>query len=135
MPRLIRLYIVQCFRGFLIAAAFVVGLLWFDVARLGDLVVQSEDGILAVFLMWAHLGLIFAAVQFAISVMSLAGTDPDDDRPDDDRPDDDRPGNDRPGGGAVRRGALVRSRLAGRRGAVVAGRTRIPKVGASSGRG
>jgi hypothetical protein len=130
MPRLIRLYIVQCFRGFLIAAAFVVGLLWFDVARLGDLVVQSEDGILAVFLMWAHLGLIFAAVQFAISVMSLAGTDPDDDRPDDDRPDDDRPG-----GGAVRRGALVRSRLAGRRGAVVAGRTRIPKVGASSGRG
>ena len=130
MPRLIRLYIVQCFRGFLIAAAFVVGLLWFDVARLGDLVVQSEDGILAVFLMWAHLGLIFAAVQFAISVMSLAGTDPDDDRPDDDRPDDDRPG-----GGAVRRGALVRSRLAGRRGAVVAGRTRIPKVSASSGRG
>ena len=130
MPRLIRLYIVQCFRGFLIAAAFVVGLLWFDVARLGDLVVQSEDGILAVFLMWAHLGLIFAAVQFAISVMSLAGTDPDDDRPDDDMP-----GNDRPGGGAVRRGALVRSRLAGRRGAVVAGRTRIPKVGASSGRG
>ena len=130
MPRLIRLYIVQCFRGFLIAAAFVVGLLWFDVARLGDLVVQSEDGILAVFLMWAHLGLIFAAVQFAFSVMSLAGTDPDDDRPDDDRP-----GNDRPGGGAVRRGALVRSRLAGRRGAVVAGRTRIPKVGASSGRG
>lgn len=130
MPRLIRLYIVQCFRGFLIAAAFVVGLLWFDVARLGDLVVQSEDGILAVFLMWAHLGLIFAAVQFAISVMSLAGTDPDDDRPDDDRPDDDRPG-----GGAVRRGALVRSRLAGRRGAVVVGRTRIPKVGASSGRG
>ena len=130
MPRLIRLYIVQCFRGFLIAAAFVVGLLWFDVARLGDLVVQSEDGILAVFLMWAHLGLIFAAVQFAISVMSLAGTDPDDDRPDDDMP-----GNDRPGGGAVQRGALVRSRLAGRRGAVVAGRTRIPKVGASSGRG
>ena len=75
MPRLVRLYIVQSLWGFVIAACFVVGLLWFDVARLGYLATHSASGPFAIFLLWAHMGLVFAGVQFAIAVMRLRGKD------------------------------------------------------------
>ena len=82
MPKLVRLYITQSLWGFVIAALFVAGLLWFDVARLGYLATSTPSGPFAVFLLWAHMGLVFAAVQFAIAVMQLGqGDAPDDDGP------------------------------------------------------
>lgn len=79
MPRLIRLYITQCLIGFAIAALFVAGFLWFDVARLGYLASHTDAGPFAVLVLWLHLGLVFAGVQFGISIMRLAAKDRSDD--------------------------------------------------------
>lgn len=75
MPRLVRLYIVQCAIGFAIAAAFVVMLLWFNVANLWHLVTHAQGGLLAVFLLWVFNGIVFSGVQFGIAVMRLAEPD------------------------------------------------------------
>jgi len=79
MPKLIRLYITQVAIGFGIAAAFVGMLLWFNVANLWHLVTHSDQGILAVVILWVANGIVFAGVQFAIAVMRLK--DDDDDGP------------------------------------------------------
>ncbi len=79
MPRLIRFYIFHCAIGFAIAAVFVAGLLWLDVANLGTLVASSPSGWLAVVVLWWSNGAVFAGVQFAIAIMGLP------DRPDDHR--------------------------------------------------
>ena len=72
MPRLVRLYISQSLLGFGIAAVFIAGLLWFDVGRLWYLATHADTGPFAVLLLWAHMGFIFAGVQFAIAVMRMA---------------------------------------------------------------
>ena len=79
MPRLVRMYITQVLIGFVISAAFVGVLLWFNVMNLWHLVTHSADGILAVILLWVFNGIVFAGVQFAISIMRLK--DDDDDEP------------------------------------------------------
>lgn len=79
MPRLVRMYITQVLIGFAISAAFVGVLLWFNVMNLWYLVTHSADGILAVFLLWLFNGIVFAGVQFAISIMRMM--DDDDDEP------------------------------------------------------
>ncbi|MBU2962489.1 hypothetical protein KO516_16995 [Citreicella sp. C3M06] len=71
MPKLIRLYIVQVVAGFALSAVFVGLLLWLNVANLYHLVTSSEAGLLAVFLLWLFNGLVFAGVQFAISIMRM----------------------------------------------------------------
>ena len=76
MPKLIRLYIVNCAIGFAIAAAFVAGLLLLDVANLRHLVFGSSMGWLAGVMLVLLNGVVFAGVQFAIAVMRMA--DPDD---------------------------------------------------------
>jgi hypothetical protein len=81
MPELVKLYIRNVIVGFLIAAAFVAGLLWFNVMNLWYLVTHSDAGLLAVFLLWFMNGIVFAGVQFAWVVMSMAEKpDRDDDR-------------------------------------------------------
>lgn len=77
MPKLIRLYITQVLIGFGIAAAFVAMLLYFNVANLWHLVSHSEAGLLAVFILWFANGIVFAGVQFAISIMRLKDDDDD----------------------------------------------------------
>ena len=72
MPKLIKLYIKNVLIGFAIAAAFVAMLLWFDVMHLRHLVASSDAGILAVAVLWFAHGIVFAGVQFAWAVMSLA---------------------------------------------------------------
>ncbi|GGB10459.1 hypothetical protein [Allosediminivita pacifica] len=72
MPSLIRLYIRQVIAGFAISAAFVAALLWFDVANLWHLVTHSDVGLLAVFLLWLFNGIVFAGVQFGITIMRMA---------------------------------------------------------------
>lgn len=76
MPKLIRLYIVHSAIGFVVALAFVVGLVWMDVAHLRHLILDTPDGLLAGAVMVLLNGVVFAGVQFAIAVMQLA--EPDD---------------------------------------------------------
>lgn len=75
MPKLIRLYVLQVLAGFGLSAVFVGLLLWLNVANLWHLVTSSEAGMLAVFLLWLFNGLVFAGVQFAISIMRMQDAD------------------------------------------------------------
>lgn len=77
MPKLIRLYITHVAIGFGIAAAFVAMLLWFNIANLWHLVTHSDQGFLAVLILWVANGIVFAGVQFAIAVMRMKEDDDD----------------------------------------------------------
>lgn len=72
MPKLIRLYIVQVLIGFGLSAIFTGLLLWLNVANLGSLVGRSDVGWIAVAMLWFTNGIVFAGVQFAWAVMSMA---------------------------------------------------------------
>jgi hypothetical protein len=72
MPELVRLYIRHCLIGFAIAAVFVAGVLWLNVANLQHLVFNTRGGMLALFMLFFFNGLLFAGVQFAIAVMGMA---------------------------------------------------------------
>ncbi len=75
MPKLVKLYIKNVIIGFAIAAGFVAMLLWFNVMGLWGLISQSSDGVLAVFMLWFMNGIVFAGVQFAYVIMSMAQKD------------------------------------------------------------
>lgn len=79
MPKLIRLYIVNVAIGFAIAAAFVAGLIWLDIAGLQHLILHTPMGWVAGLMLIMFNGVVFAGVQFAIAVMRMA--DPDDTPP------------------------------------------------------
>lgn len=98
LPRLVRLYLRQVAIGFGLSAVFVALLLGFDVAGLRGLVLTTRGGMLAVFLLFFFNGLVFAGVQFAISVMRMA--DPEDKGP--------------KGGHGARAGGLAPVRVAAR---------------------
>ncbi len=71
MPKLITMYIRQVLAGFALSAAFVALLLLANVANLWHLVSTSPMGWIAIgMLFWAN-GVVFAGVQFAITVMRL----------------------------------------------------------------
>ena len=72
MPKLIRLYIVNVLIGFALALAFVIGLVWLDVAHLRHLILETDSGPLAFALLVLSNGVVFAGVQFGIAVMRLA---------------------------------------------------------------
>ena len=72
MPELVKLYIRSCAIGFLIAAVFVGLLVWLDIAHLGHLVLTSEQGLVALAVLWLLHGVVFAGVQFAWKIMSMA---------------------------------------------------------------
>lgn len=71
MPVLVRLYIRQCLIGFALAGIFVALLLGLDVAGLRGLVMATDGGFLAAFLLFFFNGLVFAGAQFAITIMQL----------------------------------------------------------------
>ena len=75
MPKLIRLYIVNVLIGFALALAFVIGLVWLDVAHLRHLILETDSGPLAFVLLVLSNGVVFAGVQFGIAVMRLADDD------------------------------------------------------------
>lgn len=77
-PNLMRLYLRHCAIGFALSAVFVGLILWSDVAGLGRLVMASDVGLLAVFLLWFFNGTVFGSVQFAISIMMMQDCDKDD---------------------------------------------------------
>jgi len=71
MPELVRVYIRQCLIGFGLAGVFVGLLLGLDVAGLRGLVLSTQGGLLAAFLLFFFNGLVFAGVQFAITIMRM----------------------------------------------------------------
>ncbi|MEM9972884.1 MAG: hypothetical protein AAF771_01790 [Pseudomonadota bacterium] len=75
MPKLVQLYIRQTVIGFGVAAIFVAGLFYFNVANLWYLVTHTDDGLLAGFLLFLFNGIVFSGVQFGIAVMGMAEKD------------------------------------------------------------
>lgn len=75
MPHLVRLYIRQVTIGFFISAAFVALLLYLNVANLWHLVSHVHGGWIAVLMLWVFNGIIFAGVQFALSLPRGHGDD------------------------------------------------------------
>ncbi|MCW8843005.1 MAG: hypothetical protein OQK00_06275 [Rhodobacteraceae bacterium] len=75
MPKLIRLYITQVLAGFGLSAIFVGLLLYFNVANLWHLVTHTSGGLIAVVMLFMLNGIVFAGVQFGISIMGMAGDD------------------------------------------------------------
>ncbi|SLN31126.1 hypothetical protein [Ruegeria meonggei] len=72
MPKLIRLYITQVAWGFVISAIFVGVLLALNVANLRGLITGSDMGLIALVMIWFMNGIVFAGVQFAYAIMSMA---------------------------------------------------------------
>lgn len=78
MPKLVKLYITQTLIGFAVAAAFVVALLYFNVANLWHLVTHTEGGVIGVAILWVANGIVFSGVQFGMTIMRMAQTDEND---------------------------------------------------------
>lgn len=72
LPELVKLYIRQVLIGFGIAGVFVGLLVWLNVANLQHLLFNTSGGWLAAFLLFFFNGLVFAGVQFAITIMRMA---------------------------------------------------------------
>lgn len=75
MPHLVKLYIRQVIVGYAISATFVALLLGLNVANLWGLVSGSPIGWLAVLMLWVFNGIVFAGVQFALSLPKGHGND------------------------------------------------------------
>ena len=75
MPELVRLYIRSVALGFLISAAFTAGLVWWDVAGVGHLILGSDLGLVAAAMLVVFNGIVFSAVQFAFRIMGMAERD------------------------------------------------------------
>lgn len=75
MPRLVSLYIRQVLVGFGLSALFVLGLLYTNVGNLWGLISGSEIGWIAAFMLFMFNGLVFAGVQFAITIMRMEERD------------------------------------------------------------
>lgn len=75
MPELVRLYIKNVVMGFGLSAVFVSALLYTNVANLWHLVSTSNVGWIAVVMLVFFNGVVFAGVQFAISIMRMEAED------------------------------------------------------------
>ncbi len=71
MPKLISLYIRQVLIGFALSAVFVGLLLALNVANLAHLIPNTAGGYVALIMLWVFNGIVFAGVQFGISIMRL----------------------------------------------------------------
>ena len=77
MPQLVRLYIRQCLAGLALGLAFSMILVALNVANLGHLVSEVEGGWLAFALLALFNGIVFAGVQFGITIIRMAQDDHD----------------------------------------------------------
>lgn len=75
MPKLVKLYIRQALIGFALSGLFVALLLWQNVGNLWHLVSTSDIGWIAVVMLFMGHGIVFAGVQFAISIMRMGEDD------------------------------------------------------------
>ena len=77
MPKLVSLYIRQVIIGYLLSAVFVALLLAFNIGNLWHLVTHASGGWIAAFMLFVFNGIVFAGVQFGISIMRMAEDDSD----------------------------------------------------------
>lgn len=75
MPELVRLYIRNVIMGFGLSAVFVGALLYSNIANLWHLISTSPVGWIAVVMLLFFNGVVFAGVQFAISIMRMEADD------------------------------------------------------------
>ncbi len=75
MPELVRLYIRNVIIGAALSVAFVGLLMWFNVANLRHLILNSDVGYIAIGLLFVFNTIVFAGVQFGISIMRMAEDD------------------------------------------------------------
>lgn len=75
MPKLIRLYMQQVAVGFALSALFLALLLGLNIANLWHLVTSTQGGLVAAVMLWVFNGIVFAGVQFGITIMRLAEED------------------------------------------------------------
>ena len=75
MPQLVRLYIRQVLLGFALGIGFSAALVALNVANLGHLVDNVEGGWLAFAMLAAFNGLVFAGVQFGMTIMRMGSSD------------------------------------------------------------
>ena len=75
MPRLVRLYIHQVLIGFGLSAVFVTALLYTNVGNLWHLISTSNVGWIALVMLVFFNGVVFAGVQFAITIMRMEEQD------------------------------------------------------------
>ncbi|MCG6883647.1 MAG: hypothetical protein LJE62_07840 [Silicimonas sp.] len=71
MPRLVRLYVRECLLGFALAIVFSMAIVILNVGNLGHLVGNVDGGWLAFLMLCLFNGIVFAGVQFGITVMQL----------------------------------------------------------------
>ena len=77
MPILVRLYVRECLLGFAIAIAFSMALVILNVGNLRHLVAHVDGGWLAFVMLSVFNGIVFAGVQFGITIMRLAHDEED----------------------------------------------------------
>ena len=75
MPRLVRLYIRQCLAGLALGIGFSVALLVLNVGNLGHLVDNVDGGWIAFLMLCIFNGIVFAGVQFGITVIGMGQGD------------------------------------------------------------
>ena len=75
MPDLIRLYIRQCLAGLALGIVFSMLLVLLNVANLAHLVSTVDGGWMAFGLLCLFNGIVFAGVQFGISIVQLGQND------------------------------------------------------------
>ena len=75
MPELVRLYIRQCLAGLALGIVFSVALVILNVANLWHLVSEVDGGWLAFFLLCLFNGIVFAGVQFGITIIRMGRSD------------------------------------------------------------
>jgi hypothetical protein len=75
MPELVHLYIRSVALGFVLSLAFTAGLIWWDVAGIGHLILGSDIGLVAAAMMVVFNGIVFSAVQFGYRIMAMAEDD------------------------------------------------------------
>lgn len=83
MPDHIKLILRHASYGFLVAIAFVGGLLAFNVANLWHLVTHTSEGPIAVVMLIVFFGITFGSVQVGYKIMTMD----DDDTPRGGKPD------------------------------------------------
>lgn len=70
-PNVYRLYIRECLLGLALGIVFSMGVVALNVANIGHLVDTVEGGWLAFAMLCAFNGIVFAGVQFSITLMRL----------------------------------------------------------------
>lgn len=71
LPKLIQFYIRQVAIGFALSVVFVTGLLWFDVAGLGGLILGRGVEWIALVMLFLFNGLVFAGAQSSVAVLLM----------------------------------------------------------------